>query len=1070
MHPLSLVELLTWIEGEYRARSEIFGVHEKAFWRKKSSSVVSIFGESCGLPVGPAAGPHTQMAQNIIASYLSGARYFELKTVQHLEALEIEKPCIDARDEAYNTEWSTELTLDQAFDEYLKAWLILPILEDTFDLGGSAKRAFVFNMSVGYDLAGIKSKKLDSFISAMYNAATRSSFGRYLEQIEIYIRNRSKVLHFKTQELSDISPRIVSSVTLSTMHGCPADEILTIGSHLLDEKKLNLHVKLNPNLLGASVVQRYLHAHGFGYINVDEETYSNDLQYRDALKIVKKLQRQAMSCERGFGVKVSNTLKVKNEDDILPGEEKYLSGRALAPLTIRLACKLAEDLAAQESGGGLQISYAGGVTQRNILELLETGLAPVTVVTDLLKPGGYLRLAGISRVADEHLDRIVSLREARPQIDVLALRRLEDQVSSEDYYKKHWCFPGSASVRLALPLTDCYIAPCVEACPISQDVPGYIALLGAGDYDQAIELIYRENPLPHITGHICDHQCMYHCTRIDYEGPVLIREMKRIAAMRGTWRQCESSKSRSKPSDESSREDSSATRIAVIGAGPSGLAAAYFLARDGCTVHVFEKEDEPGGVITHVLPHYRISKESVLADIAVLERMDVTFHFNARSEFVIDDLKQQGFSYIYISIGAQVAQRLTFPGGENTVDSLSFLRSFNLRSQTLSLGRRVAVIGGGNTAMDSARTALKVAGVESVNIIYRRTESEMPADREEFENALREGAEFKELLNPVDFSKEGVLVCQKMRLGAIDESGRKKPISLDEWVEIPADTVISALGEEVDISVLRSSGLPVSPEGAIDVNEETLETSLTNVFIGGDAFRGGSTVVQSIADARRVCETIIGRISEIRLQVLADNAAADTSADESASAAAEAAAAGAAAARTLVCGAYPKTDFEHDDLLVQTESTRCLQCNRLCNKCVEVCPNRANAAIPVRSYFRDACQIVHIDALCNGCGNCETFCPYDGAPYREKLTLFAVYQDYVESENSGFVFRSQGGEHDNFLLRINKIEHIIEVDHRGSGFSVDKSVSEGDVQKAGLLIQAIVRNHPYLLKKEITRR
>ena len=1071
MQPLSLIELLEWIEGEYRLRSEIFGIPENNFFRKKSSTSASVFGEPCDLPIGPAAGPHTQMSQNIIAAFLTGARYFELKTVQKLDTLDIEKPCIDARDEGYNTEWSTELTLAQAFDEYLKAWLILPILESTFGLGrmkGSPNsrgrplvKAFVFNMSVGYDLSGIQSKKMDEFISVMIDASTHPSYTRYVEQIETFIQRQSRVFQAADQTLHRISPHMVASATLSTMHGCPPDEIQAICSYLLREKRLNVFVKLNPTLLGFQNVESFLEDHGFGYIHVAEESFLNDLQYPDAVRMVKDLRELSDSCGRGFGVKLSNTLGVMNHDGVLPGKEKYLSGRVLAPLTIRLARKLAEDI-----GVDLPISYAGGVSRLNVREILATGMQPITLATELLKPGGYLRFAGIVECVDDLFD--TATLSPVPLINLKVLRQLDCSAWSASYYRKNWRFAGFATVGSDVPMMDCYTAPCINACPISQDVPGYISLLASKEYDKAIELIYRTNPLPHITGYICDHQCMCHCTRIDYEGPVRIRDLKRIAASRGTWTPVQG--------------NSVAVRVAIIGAGPSGLATAYFLTRYGCTVEIFEKEQIPGGVVTHVLPWYRIPREAIRADIAVLDHMGVRFHFGMSQMFSIQKLKQQGFTYIFIAIGAEIPRRFTLKGNGRIMDSLTFLRTFNTHRHNLHFGRRVAVIGGGNTAMDSARTALRIADVESVCIIYRRSECELPADREEFENALHEGVEFAPLLEPVCFSKTGSLVCRRMKLGPVDDSNRRKPIPTNETAEFPVDTVISAIGEKVNTAVLRTSGLRIRSDGSAAVDRETLETLENNVFIGGDALREGSTVVQCIADARRVSESIVRRMGRIRptLEPTPDQSLSDSGVTDFGSIhERKKIRISPAISPTNTDGCRSSTAdtqsrIKSDDLLIQTESMRCLQCAQYCNKCVDVCPNRANVAIPValptEKEFRDPFQILHLDAFCNACGNCETFCPYDGSPHRAKLTLFRLYQDYAESENSGFVrvYCARSGEQNgvNFLLRIGGIEHTLDFDLDGKIIQSVQGEPNMLFRQSVLLIQRIVTYHAYLLGRE----
>ncbi|GAG12277.1 unnamed protein product, partial [marine sediment metagenome] len=251
-------------------------------------------------------------------------------------------------------------------------------------------------------------------------------------------------------------------------------------------------------------------------------------------------------------------------------------------------------------------------------------------------------------------------------------------------------------------------------------------------------------------------------------------------------------------------------KVAVIGAGPAGLSAAYFLVKAGFKVTVFEKQDSPGGVITYVLPNFRIPASAIEKDISIIKALGVDFKFGVSEEFSINDLNNKGYKYIFIGIGAEVSRKLQLTGDNNNVyETLDFLRSFNKDLGVLNIGRRVAVIGGGNTAVDSARSALRIDGVEKVFIIYRRTEDEMPADKEEYERALEEGVIFKPLLLPESFSKTGILKCRKMTLGTPDSSGRRRPVPTEETEEITVDSVISAIGEYTDSKFLSVCGLKI---------------------------------------------------------------------------------------------------------------------------------------------------------------------------------------------------------------------------------------------------------------------
>jgi putative selenate reductase len=1019
---------------EYGRERRLFGIPEQTFFRKQSNKKVRVFGEFCDTPVGPAAGPHTQLTQNIIASYLSGGRWIELKTVQKLDTLMIEKPCIDARDEGYNTEWSQELSLEESFDEYIKAWIILHLLEGLFGFtpGNEGFKveglvSFIFNMSVGYDLEGIQSPTMDRFISGLIDASEHPLYGRYLEELDGYICSGgfAEPKGYDVALITEhVSPRIAGSVTLSTMHGCPPDEIEAICRYLMEKKGLDTFVKLNPTLLGYRWVNETLRSLGYGSIRLSESTFRDDLQWGDAAAMLDRLVRFSKSCGRNFGVKLSNTLGTVNTAGILPGDEMYMSGRALFPLTITLASRLS-----REFDGKLPISYSGGASEQNIAGIFAAGISPITVATELLKPGGYMRLSALARTLEPLLG------EKPEVIDTEMLDRLAKKTLTEECYRKQWRGEKRVSVKEKLPLFDCYVAPCVTACPIGQDIPQYIKLAGEGEYDRALDLIYMKNPLPHITGYICDHQCQYNCTRLDYESPVCIREVKRIAAERGSIRKRKSVRKLD-------------TKVAVIGAGPAGLAAAYFLARTGFQVTVFEKQEKPGGIVTHVLPHYRLPRSAAENDILFIRKQGVSFEFGVRPRFSIDEMRKKGFEYIFIAIGAEISRKIELAGDNPGIfESLEFLRLFNSNPDAIHLGGRVAVVGGGNTAMDSARSAMRVPGVDEVSIIYRRTEAEMPADREEFENALNDGISFEPLLLPESFSGSGVLRCRKMALGEPDESGRRRPVPTDETVEVKADSVISAIGEHPDAGLLESCGLKPEKDGRIRVNPETLETGMENVFIGGDAFRGPSTVVESIADARRAAEAIaekaIPEWNGLREQLdlgldMDDN----------------------------VSGIYerkgsllPVQVSKDDTIAAKNEAFRCLECDAVCNKCVDVCPNRANIPIRVRGKeeFRDIYQILHLDALCNECGNCETFCPYDGSPYRDKLTLFAAMEDFEESTNSGFFVTG-----DMITLRVKGTTATLRVDERGNLTQPDAPARAGE-KEAIAVVRTVLRLYRYLV-------
>ncbi|MCK5250461.1 MAG: FAD-dependent oxidoreductase, partial [Spirochaetaceae bacterium] len=402
------------------------------------------------------------------------------------------------------------------------------------------------------------------------------------------LEDRREVLASLT---ADIPGTIVHNVSISTMHGCPPSEIESICRYMLDEKGLDTYVKLNPTLLGYEKVRGILDDLGFRNVKLNPDSFTHDLQWDDARAMLGRLETFAAEKGRRFGVKLTNTLASINNRDELPGDEMYMSGRSLYPITAAVA-----SLVSTAFEGRIPISYSGGVSIHTAEGLLAVGIRPLTLCSDMLKPGGYSRQKQIA----EALEGAPGWN--LPTIDVDALKSLADAAASEKSSLK--AFRGVDAVRNAgdLPMTNCYVAPCVTACAIEQHIPEYIRLVGEGRYADALALIYERNALPSITGSICDHQCQIRCTRLDYDGPVNIREIKLMAVEKGMteWRRRWSAPARRK-----------GPKVAVVGAGPAGLSAAFFLARAGVPVTVFEREPDAGGVIRYVVPHFRISREAI---------------------------------------------------------------------------------------------------------------------------------------------------------------------------------------------------------------------------------------------------------------------------------------------------------------------------------------------------------------------------------------------------------------------------------------------------------------------------
>lgn len=943
MTPIPFPQLVSWVLEEQNTKGTVFGVHKP--FKAETGTTRTIFGRKLETPVGPAAGPHTQLTQNIAAAYYTGSRFFELKTVQNLdgEDLPVSKPCIQADDECYNVEWSTELYIPQAIDEYVKAWFLLAVMAREFDLGDMD--GFQFNMSVGYDLEGIQSPKIDNFIETMMDASKSEVFNSCKDYLLSHI---GLFRNLTAEDVNQISAKICNSVTLSTLHGCPPQEIERIATYLMEVKGLNTFIKCNPTLLGYEYARKTMDEMGYDYVAFGDFHFLDDLQYEDAVPMLTRLLKLAEGKDLKFGVKITNTFPVDIKQNELPGSEMYMSGKSLYPLSMAVAAKLS-----REFGGTLRISYSGGADAHNIKSIVETGIWPVTIATTLLKPGGYQRMVSISQMVQRS-------GMTFEQVDAAAVEALAHAAKTDPHHVKAVKPIPSRKMKAQVPLIDCFTAPCKEGCPIHQDITAYMQLAGEGKYLEAMKVITEKNPLPFITGTICAHNCMSKCTRNFYEEPVHIRDMKLVAAEGGYEELMKSWK----PSVKSLGK-----KTAVVGGGPAGLAAAFFLAREGMEVTIFEEKDCLGGVIRHVIPGFRISNEAIEKDVELVKAMGVEVKCGVRVDHV-EDLKAQGYDYVILAVGASEPGVLKLKTGE-TVNALAFLEEFKKKEGKLDLGKNVVVIGGGNTAMDTARAAKRNQGVEHVYLVYRRTKRYMPADEEELVMAVEDGVEFKELLAPVEL-KGGNLVCKVMKLSDYDASGRRGVEETQEEVTVPADTVIAAVGEQVCSKFLTDNGISVTERGKAVVREDTLETDQEGIYVAGDGLNGPATVVEGIRDAMKVAQAILGK-------EIAGDYSEQVGLDE----------------------IYEKRGMLEEVTDGNRDHSRCLSCATVCENCVEVCPNRANVAIVAAGMENH--QIIHVDYMCNECGNCKSFCPYDSAPYLNKFTLFANEADMENSKNQGFV-------------------------------------------------------------------
>ena len=1001
-------KLLRWIVKEYGENGTIFGLHRSLFYTPKADApfaVEGMFGEPLATPIGPAAGPHTQLAQNIVCAWLCGGRFIELKTVQIMDELEIPRPCIDVAStgEGYNVEWSQELRLAQSVGEYVKAWALIHVLRRLLGWE-SAPPGTIFNMSVGYNLEGIQKPPMQRFMDRMQDASE--------EVAEL----RAALAGFPGLGDVQIPSRLSNSVTLSTMHGCPPDEIERIARYLLEERGLHTIVKLNPTLLGQEAVMRILHDDlGYREIHIPDAVFEHDLQYGRAVGLIRRLKETAAERDLFFGVKLSNTLAMANHRGALPGTEMYMSGQALYPITVNLFHKLM-----QEFDGDLNVSYSGGADALNLTTLLAAGALPVTAASDLLKLGGYARFGQWL----EELDRQMRARGATSLAELARERMANLEAAAAEAvqaprYKRGYSPHGLPKVETGLERFDCITAPCTAQCAVCQDVPEYAWLIGQGKDDQALEVILRRNPLPGITGYVCTHLCQARCTRNSYDQPVAIRALKRFAFEHGRA--------------AVRRAGEGGPKVAIIGSGPAGLSAAYFLALNGVRATVFEAREMAGGMPA-IAPRFRIPPEVVQADIERITGLGVELKLGHPVAEGPGELLQRGFDAVYVGAGFRQDAGLEIEGieAEGVLTSLRFLEMV-ARGERPELGAKVLIIGGGNTAMDAARTAQRLTG-RPATIVYRRTLAEMPAEAEELAWLFEEGNRLVELASPkrvvVENGRVAALECVRNELGEPGPDGRRRPVAVEgSEFRLAADSIILAIGQKPDLGFLKGAGLTFRKDGAIVTDPESRRTGAERVYAGGDVTRGPAIIVQACEDGRRaakaICEQLgIGfALPAARMPELSQDEIWQVKRERTRKVAQNEAEMLPAAQRA----GFDCVEQTLSRMAARSEAQRCLQCSTVCDKCVEVCPNRANYTylvepvdwrLPVlgcrgggmsaagQEEFRveQGRQIVHVDDFCNECGNCATFCVHQGRPYADKPRLYLDQVGFcLEEENAFYI-------------------------------------------------------------------
>ncbi len=485
------------------------------------------------------------------------------------------------------------------------------------------------------------------------------------------------------------------------------------------------------------------------------------------------------------------------------------------------------------------------VGTRRMLEILEricAGQGELADIDRLIELGQFIKGASLC-----------GLGQTAPNPVLSTIRHFRHEY--EEHIRDRHCRAGVCAGLVR--------APCLSACPVGVDVPGFVALVGEKRYAEALRLHRERNPFASVCARVCFHTCEDKCRRASLDEPVSIRGVKRFMVDQEVTIQV--------PEVHESPANA-ARKVAVVGAGPAGLSCAYFLARLGYRPTVFEAEPRPGGMLVQAIPAYRLPREELAREVRMIEHLGVAIETGQAlgRDFTLDSLREQGYEAVYLAVGAPQGVPLDLPGADaqGVTEAMSFLRQYNIRG-SVPVGKRVAVIGGGNAAIDAARTAIRL-GAQSVTVIYRRTREEMPAYAEEIEEALQEGVALRTLLHPEAFEVKNGRVsgvrCQAMRLGEFDRSGRRRPEgSADAASEVLAvDQVIVAIGQALDLPSLQgSAGVAYTTRGWIQADPRTGATAEPWLFAGGDAVTGPSSVADAIAAGERAAVAIDARLAGV---------------------------------------------------------------------------------------------------------------------------------------------------------------------------------------------------------------
>ena len=535
------------------------------------------------------------------------------------------------------------------------------------------------------------------------------------------------------------------------------------------------------------------------------------------------------------------------------------------------------------------------------------------------------------------------------------------------------------------------LPPCRTACPAHVNVQGYVSLIQRGKFKEAVELIRKDMPFPAICGRVCFSPCEDACARLNLDQAVAIRALKRIVA------DIEREQGRVKPEPIPKTRTE---KLAIIGAGPAGLAAAYDLAKLGYPVTVFERMLEPGGMMFYAIPSFRLEKFVVANEIAYIK--DIGVEIKTGMEFgkdvTLESLRNEGYEAVFISIGTQVSRRMNVPGEdlEGVVRGLKFLRAFSL-GQHIDVGEKVAVIGGGNSAIDAARTAKRL-GAEKVMVLYRRTRNEMPALSHEVEAAEKEGVAFHFLVSPKriigENGKVKAVECLRMRLGEPDSSGRRRPIPISfSEHQYEVDLVIPAIGQIPEGSCVPNEFLDEEAKAAlIPVDPVTMKTRIPGVFAGGDIVSGRASIIQAVGAGKQAAVSIHRYLTGQDLKAGREEAEETTWVKDWEILKKKSRRYEAPTEKTRLSFEEAERFLKETKRKAMFEAFRCIGCGP-CSEClagIDLCEedkavvdesrctgcNTCAIVCPVGAIEKNEEEIAQVnDDLCKGCGICAARCP-----------------------------------------------------------------------------------------------